>query len=263
MENRKLSKNSVIIIAMVAVWLVIVGTIIYLTLTVSVAVSERKIPVYRVVTDEKKVALTFNCAWDDSTTDRILDILEEKGIRCTFFFVGDFARKYPEDVRKIVNAGHEPANHSDRHRSPSKQSYAELLSDISSCNDEIKSLTGRNCTLYRAPSGEYTNDAVSAAESLGMTAVQWDVDSIDWKGKTPAEILERVRSKTVNGSILLFHLGKENTAEVLPQVTEYLQNSGYSFVTVSELLPDGDYDILPDGAAKPRETENASNTDKR
>lgn len=249
-KNRKISKNSVVIIIMSAVWLMIVAVIIYMTLTVHVAVSERKIPVYRVVTGEKKVAVTFNCAWDDSTTDSVLHTLKERGVRCTFFFVGDYARKYPEDVRKIINDGHEPANHSDRHFSPSKQSYAELLDDISNCNDTVKSLTGKECRLYRAPSGEYNNDAISAAESLGMTAVQWNVDSIDWKGKTPAEMLDKIRTKTVNGSIILFHLGKKNTAEALPDIIDYLQDGGYSLVTVSELLPDGKYEILPDGAAK-------------
>ena len=83
-----------------------------------------------------------------------------------------------------------------------------------------------------------------------MTAVQWNVDSIDWKGKTPAEMLDKIRTKTVNGSIILFHLGKKNTAEALPDIIGYLQDGGYSLVTVSELLPDGKYEILPDGAAK-------------
>lgn len=235
---------------MTALWLFIAGVIVCLTLTAKVSVAERKIPVYRVVTDEKKAALTFNCAWDDSTTDEILNILDRENVRCTFFFVGDYARKYPEDVRKIVNAGHEPANHSDRHISPSKQSFSSLAADISSCNDEIKTLTGRTCRLYRAPSGEYTNDAISAAESLGMTTVQWNVDSIDWRNKAPAEILERIKTKTVGGSIILFHTGKQNTADALPAVIELLKKSGYELVTVSELLPDGEYDILHDGAAK-------------
>lgn len=250
MKNKKISKNTMLIVIMFAVWLIIAAAIVYMTLTVHTATSERKIPVYRVVTDEKKVAVTFNCAWDDSSTDSVLRTLREHGVRCTFFFVGDYARKYPEDVRKIINDGHEPANHSDRHLSPLKQSYTELLEDISSCNDTVKAITGKECKLYRAPSGEYGNDAISAAESLGMTAVQWDVDSLDWKEKTPAEMLEKIRTKTVNGSVILFHLGKANTAEALPDIIDYLQSSGYTLVTVSELLPDGEYEILHDGAAK-------------
>lgn len=250
---------------MLAVWLVVIGVIIYMTLTVSVSVSERRLPVYRVVTEDKKVAVTFNCAWNDSVTDSILNTLKEKNVRCTFFFVGDYVRKYPEDVRKIINSGHEAANHSDRHLSPSKQSYAELVADISSCNDEIFRLTGKTCKLYRAPSGEYTNDAIAAAESLGMTAIQWNVDSIDWKDKTPAEILERIKTRTVDGSIILFHTGKKNTAEALPEVIDFLQKSGYTLVTVSELLPDGDYELLHDGAAKElsetQKNENGTATD--
>lgn len=251
MKHRKISKNAVIIAIMFALWLMIAAAVVYMTLTVHTAVSERKIPVYRVVTDEKKVAVTFNCAWDDSSTDSVLRTLKERGVHCTFFFVGDYARKYPEDVRKIVNGGHEPANHSDRHFSPLKQTYAELLDDIATCSDTIKNLTGKDCKLYRAPSGEYNNDAINAAESLGMTAVQWNVDSIDWKDKTPAEMIEKIRTKTVDGSVILFHLGKANTAEALPEIIDSLQECGYTLVTVSELLPDGEYEILPDGAAKP------------
>lgn len=251
MKNRKISKNKTIIIVMSAVWLLIAAAIFYLTLTAGAASSARRIPVYRVVSAEKKAAITFNCAWDDSTTDSVLQTLRERNVKCTFFFVGDYTRKYPEDVRKIVNDGHEPANHSDKHAYPSRQSYSELLADITNCNDEIKKLTGLDCKLYRAPSGEYTNDCIEAAESLGMTTVQWNADSIDWKGKTPAEIAKRIHDSTVPGSIILFHLGKENTAKALPQIIDSLINDGYELVTVSSLLPGGGYEILHDGAAKP------------
>ena len=213
---------------------------IYYTLSTTASAEARRLPVYSVDTDVKEIALTFNCAWGTEGLDEIIELLRKEDIKCTFFFVGDFAEKYPEAVRIIHNEGHETGNHSMHHTDPVTQEFSDIVSDINACNELIFSLTGVKPALYRAPSGSYDNKTIEAAESLGMTAIQWDVDSIDWKNPSPEKIVSRVTGKAADGSIALFHLGKENTLEALPVIIKNLKAQGYSFSTVGELLLKGD-----------------------
>ena len=240
-----IGRKQIVTVVILLVWLAAISFVIFRCLSDTFAsATERKIPVYSVETDEKQIALTFNCAWGDETTDAILDILKENNIKCTFFIVGEFAEKYPESVRKIYNAGHEIANHSMHHTDPVTQQFSEIASDIDECNALLKSITGASeIKLYRAPSGSYDNKTIEAAESLGMQTIQWDVDSIDWKNPSADTICSRVCNKAKNGSVVLFHLGKENTLEALGEIIKKLKKDGYEFVTVSELIYSDNYDI--------------------
>ena len=233
-----IGRKQIVTVVILLVWLAAISFVVFKCLSDTFAsASERKIPVYSVETDEKQIALTFNCAWGDETTDEILDILKENDIKCTFFIVGEFAEKYPEAVRKIYNAGHEIANHSMHHTDPTTQEFSEIAADIDECNKLLKNITGvSEIKLYRAPSGSYDNKTVEAAQSLGMMCIQWDVDSIDWKNPSADTIVSRVCNKVKNGSVVLFHLGKENTLEALPDIINKLSLQGYSFVRVSDMV---------------------------
>ena len=253
MERSRSRTKKPVWAAILLLWALALGVVIWLSLTKNVSAAARQLPVYSVETAQKRAALTFNCAWDEPGLDELLSILKKNNVKCTFFVVGEFAERLPEAVRKIYNAGHEIGNHSMAHRDPVKMDYGDLLSDISACNDLLYSLTGEQATLYRAPSGSYNDDTVSAARSLGMTAVQWDADSVDWKGKSPEEITERMLKKIGPGSIALFHVGKENTVAALPGIIAQLKAEGYSFCTVTELLPEGELRI--DGQGRARDTE--------
>ncbi len=233
-------KKDIFLIIIMLLWIAVMVFAVTYTLVTTASAEERKLPVYSVDTDVKEIALTFNCAWGTEGLDEIINMLTKEDIKCTFFFVGEFAEKNPEAVRKIHNKGHEIGNHSMHHTDPVTQEFPDIVSDINACNELLYSITGVTPVLYRAPSGSYDNKTVEAAESLGMTAVQWDVDSIDWKNPAPEKIVSRVTGKATNGSIVLFHLGKENTLEALPAIVKNLKNQGYSFSTVGELLIDGD-----------------------
>ncbi len=252
-------KKDVSLIVLMLLWIAVIIAVVTLTLCTTASVSERRLPVYSVETDKKEIALTFNCAWGDEGTDRLLSILKEENIKCTFFFVGDFAEKYPDTVRKIYNMGHTVGNHSMKHGDPTHQEYEEILSDISACNELLYSITGKMPVLYRAPSGSYDNKTIEAAESLGMTAVQWDADSIDWKNPSAEKIVSRVTGKVTNGSIVLFHLGKENTLDAIDDIIEILRERGYSFTTVEELLLEGDSYIDNSGRQRKAVTEKKTN----
>ena len=233
-------KRDVSLIIIMLLWIaVIVFAVAYTTVT-SVSAEVTRLPVYSVDTSEKKVAITFNCAWGTEGLDDMLLLLKKEGIRCTFFFVGDFAEKYPDAVRRIYNDGHEIGNHSMRHDDPVKLTYEDIICDINACNELLYSVTGSTVKLYRAPSGSYDNKTIEAAESLGMTAIQWDVDSIDWRDISSEKIISRVTSKVTNGSIILFHVGRSNSLNALPEIIKKLNSSGYMFSSVGELLPEGE-----------------------
>lgn len=207
---------------------------------VGVSASRRELPVYCVQQDEKRVALSFDAAWGNEDTQALIDILGEYGVAVTFFVVGDWVDKYPESVQALADAGHEVMNHSSSHAHFSSLTTAEIKSDISQCNDKVEAVTGVRPTLFRCPYGEYDDHVIKAVRALGMTPVQWDVDSLDWKGISAQEISRRVLDRVQPGSIVLFHNAAEHTPEALPEILEALLAEGYEIVPISEILLEGD-----------------------
>ena len=185
---------------------------------VSASVSTRKIPIYAVETNEKKVAITFDAAWTNQDTDEIIEILKKHNAKATFFIVGDWADKFPESVKAFYDAGHTIANHSDTHKAFSKCSRNEIKEEIVNCNNKLQAITGQKVTLVRAPSGDYTDQSIDVANSLGMYTIQWDCDSLDYTKISTDDIVNRVLNGTRNGSIILFHNGVENTPEALDKI---------------------------------------------
>jgi len=203
----------------------------------------RRLPIYCVETDEKKVSITFDAAWSAEDTDEIIEILNEYNAKATIFVLGTWIDDNPEAVKKFFEAGHEIANHSDTHKLFSKVSREEVIKEIEECNKKIEAITKEKVTLVRAPSGDYDNKSIEIAESMNMKMIQWSVDSLDWKKLSVDEMYSRVVTKTENGSILLFHNGVENTPKALRKILEKLKNDGYKFVTVSELIYWDNYKI--------------------
>ena len=240
-KDRFLRRNGAILQALMM--LAAVGLIFWAVNTpavVGVSAAKRELPVYCVQRDEKLVALSFDAAWGNEDTQTLIDILDRYGVNTTFFIVGDWADKYPESVQALAEAGNEVMNHSSNHAHFSALSSTEITADISACNDKIEALTGVRPTLFRCPYGEYDDHVIEAVNSLGMTAVQWDVDSLDWKGIPAGQITRRVLDRVQPGSIVLFHNAAEHTPEALPGILDALINEGYSIVPVSRLLLEGD-----------------------
>ncbi len=208
---------------------------------------ERKLPIYSVQTEEKKIAITFDAAWGNSDTEMLLEILKKHNAKATFFFTGEWVSKYPNDVLKIYAEGHSCANHSDSHAHIASMTAEQLLGDIKACNDKIAAVTGKAPTLYRGPYGEYNNTLLTQVENLKMYAVQWDIDSRDWQKKSIDEMVKSVTENAKCGSIVLFHNDLENTPEAVDKILEILSKEGYKFVTADELIYKENYEIRHDG----------------
>ncbi len=206
--------------------------------------SNRKLPIYSVECDEKKVALSFDAAWGNDDTEQLIEILAKYDAKATFFIVGAWVDKYPESVKQLNDAGHQIMNHSNTHPNMPSLNQLQKLDELSSCNNKIAEITGKVPNLFRPPYGDYDNATIEACESLEMYTIQWDVDSLDWKENATADsIYKRVTSKVKNGSIVLFHNDAEHTPEALPRILETLKNDGYEFVFIDDLIMKENYEI--------------------
>jgi len=213
--------------------------------TVSNTITKSVMPIYCVKTDEKKVALTFDCAFENDDTQKILDILDKYNIKATFFLTGDWIEKYPEEVKKLAAAGHDIGNHSENHKDMTELTREECVNEIMGIHDEVAGLTGIEMTLFRAPYGDYNKTVLDTAKECGYDAIQWDIDSQDWKDHGVDSILNRVlKNKNLgNGSIILMHNGAKFTPEALGLVIAGLQDKGFEIVPVSKLIYTGDYSV--------------------
>ncbi len=211
----------------------------------------KMLPIYSVDRGDNKVAITFDVAWENSNTDELIEILNEYDAEATFFVTGDWCDRYPDDVRRFHDAGHEIQNHSDQHPHVEGINVNELIADTNEASRKIEMLTGEAPNLYRAPYGEYDDSMMTTLEGMGYKIIQWDVDSIDWQEPTPDEIVKRVMAKTESGSILLFHNDLENTTEALPQILEQLSSKGYEFVSATDLIYHENYTINAEGRQIP------------
>ncbi len=144
---------------------------------VGASAAARKLPVYCVQRDGKYVSLTFDAAWGNEDTQQLIDILGKYHVSATFFVVGDWAEKYPESVKALHEAGHEVMNHSNHHDHLASLSAEAITADVSAASNRIEAVTGVRPTLFRCPYGEYDDHVIAALESMGITAVQWDVDT--------------------------------------------------------------------------------------
>ncbi len=143
--------------------------------------TQRVLPIYSVQRDDKTVAISFDAAWGNEDTQKLIDTLKKYGVNATFFVVGDWVDKYPESVKALAAAGNEVMNHSSDHAHFAKLSADEIKTNVSKCSDKIEAVTGVRPTLFRCPYGEYNDTVVSTVNSMGMQTVQWSVDSLDWK----------------------------------------------------------------------------------
>ena len=207
----------------------------------------RLVPIYSVETTEKKVALTFDAAWGSDKTSKIINILKENGVEATFFLVGFWIEQNKDKVSEIHDAGFDIGTHSNTHPKMSTLSAEQMRSELKISSDMITAVTGEAVRFFRPPFGDYNDALVKTAESLNLKTIQWDVDSLDWKGLSAHEILERVKQSVKNGSIILFHNNSDHILEALPLVISYLKQQGFSMVKISNLVYESNYYINNNG----------------
>lgn len=212
--------------------------------------SDRKVPIYSVETNEKKVALTFDAAWGADKTSKIIKILKDNNVGGTFFLVGFWSEKYGDKIKEINEAGLDIGTHSNTHPKMSTLSPAQQESELMISSKLISNITGKEVRFFRPPYGDYNNQLLMTADKLSLQTIQWDVDSLDWKGLSGEQILTRVKSGVKPGSIILFHNNSDHILEALPMVISYLKENGYQMVNLSGLVYEDGYNIDNNGVQK-------------
>ena len=188
---------------------------------------------------EMKIALTFDDGPDARYTAEILDILDEYGVRATFFVIGSNCEQQPALIERELRAGHEIGNHTYSHPHLGNLSTEALLAEIRKTEEVLEGLSGYRPRLFRPPEGVYSATVAGTVEGLHYIPVLWTVDTGDWRSPSAEAIARAVLERAEPGVIILCHdyvSGKSNTPAALRVFLPKLLSQGYVFVTVSELL---------------------------
>lgn len=194
--------------------------------------------------EAKRIALTFDDGPDKTYTPLILDVLKKREIKATFFVVGTQVAKYGDVMKRISAEGHAIGNHTWDHADLTKRTAEQIAQEISRTDEAIRKALGTGTKLFRPPYGAANDKVKAALADADQQLIQWTVDTRDWAGTAPTEIVEKVKKQAKPGGIILMHCfggknGKlDNTIEALPLVIDYLKEEGYTFVTVPELTAD-------------------------
>ena len=207
----------------------------------------RRVPIYSVETEEKKVALTFDAAWGADKTSKIVEILKSNNVGGTFFLVGFWSEKYPDKIKEIHEAGITIGTHSNTHPKMSTLSAEKIKSELEISSSLIEKITGKKVEYFRPPYGDYNDTLINEADALGLKTIQWSVDTLDWKGIGASEILERVKKDVKSGGIILMHNNSDHIVEALPLIINYLKSEGYKMVNIDELVYKDNYTVNNNG----------------
>ena len=197
--------------------------------------------VYRVDTDEKLIALTFDDGPNPVYTPQILDLLRKHQAKATFFVLGKRVRMYPQIAIREVLEGHEIANHTFDHHFLKNVSPEKLKEEIRQTQEAIYDITEQMPHVFRPPGGIYDDALIDLAREDHFTVVMWSwyQDTRDWEKPGVDNIVNTVLSNVQNGDIVLFHDLEgdcSQTVQALERILPELKKRGFQFVTVTELL---------------------------
>ncbi len=202
----------------------------------------------RVDRDDKKIAITFDAANSASKTSEILDVLDKYGAKCTFFVIGRYIVNNPELVQEIEARGHELGGHSWDHKEMPSLTNEEIIKDFARISAEFEKVLGHDVVLYRPPSGYSSQRDRAIGRALGQEVIKWTIDSRDgFSDTTLNTVIKRVQNNAKSGDIILMHVYGKHTIAALETLLPWYIEQEYEFVTVSELLLEGDTYIDTDG----------------
>ena len=195
--------------------------------------------IWEINTNEKVIALTFDDGPHRKYTPEILDLLKKYDAKATFFILGANAEKNPDVLLRMYEDGHELANHTYTH--PSSKNVPNVVKEIRQTHEAIYTITGYSTKLFRPVEGIYTDELIDAVSKEGYKVVMWSwhLDTLDWKSPGVRKIVKFVLDGAKEGNVVLFHDGggnREQTVKALEKILPELQQRGFTFVTVSELM---------------------------
>lgn len=183
----------------------------------------------------KRVALTFDDGPHPVNTKILLDGLRERGVKATFFVIGENIAGREEIIRQMAEDGHLIGNHTYNHTDIRKMSSEEACEELKKTSDLVEEITGNTTPYVRAPFGNWDDDLDCL---ISMIPVKWSVDPLDWTTKNQAQIVNKVVTKAADNDIILLHDCYESSVKAALEIIDILKQRGYEFVTVEEVLLD-------------------------
>jgi peptidoglycan/xylan/chitin deacetylase (PgdA/CDA1 family) len=179
----------------------------------------------------QKITLTFDDGPVPGITDWVLEELAKRGMKATFFMVGDNVRKHPDLAKAVAAAGHQLGHHTYHHLSGWTTSTKAYLEDVAACDAILADTVGETPRFFRPPYGW-----MSSGQAKGLAPakkiVMWNLLSYDFDSNVSSETLIRAcASRTAPGTIVVFHDQQKTQAQlkcVLPSYLDFLLAEGYT-----------------------------------
>ena len=201
----------------------------------SIPANSGLMPIFQGNREKASVAFACNVFWGEDIMPDMLRVLSDGQVKATFFIGGSWAKRHPDSLKLIADAGHELGNHSFTHPHPNRLNKSQNQDEILRTKKLIKEVTGIKTYLYAPPYGEYNRTVLEAAQELGYTTIMWTADTIDWRRPSPEVIIKRIEGKLENGAIILMH-PTEPTIKALPELIRIIKSKGYTILPVSDII---------------------------
>lgn len=186
-----------------------------------------------VAEEKKQIAITFDDGPNPDYTMKLLKGLKKRGVKATFFVLGEEVERYPDILKATYDDGHMIGVHSYQHVNFGKIGDAAALEQVEKTQQAIYDVTGEYTGYIRPPYGCWKKEL---DQELPMIEVLWDIDPLDWATKDADTVVQRVLQKIPDGSIILLHDASESSVSAALTIIDTLQKRGYEFVTVEELI---------------------------
>ncbi len=192
-------------------------------------------PIYKGNENNMEVAFGCNVVWGNEYLEQILKILNDKGIKITFFVGGSWANNNKDLLIQLYKDQHEIGSHGYRHIKYTTLNSSQVKEDILKSEQSIESIIEYKTKLFSPPYGDVNERVTNIAEGLGYNVIMWSIDTIDWNTKDYNKILSRIKNKHHPGAIILMH-PTESTVKALPHMIQTLHEKGYKIVTIGEII---------------------------
>ncbi|GGF79968.1 hypothetical protein GCM10010912_26210 [Paenibacillus albidus] len=192
-------------------------------------------PIYRGNPAKPMVSLMINVAWGNSYIVPMLDILDKENVKVTFFLDGSWLAKNPELAKEMLKRGHEMENHAYTHPNMSTLSRARATAEIEKTKTLLEQSLGVTNTWFAPPSGDFDQQTVEIAASLGLRTVLWTVDTVDWRNPSPASIIAKITTMAEPGTLVLMH-PTASSSQALEGMIKGIKQKGLHLGTVSQTL---------------------------
>ena len=189
------------------------------------------------IMEKPKIAITFDDGPSAVYTPRLLDGLKERGVKATFFLIGQNIEKEggSEIVKRMYEEGHLIGNHTYHHVEITKVSNDEAYKELMLTNEAIENITGEEVQFMRPPFGLWQKEL---EKKIHVLPVMWSIDPLDWATENVDEIVNKVVTEAQENDIILLHDCYDSSVKAALRIIDLLQAEGYEFVTVDELMLD-------------------------